>query len=76
MFRPLFETSVLSDNFLSLGSFFLTFSRAVSAGTGEWLTREQHEEVSVNNEPPEYDFAVRVNVDSITSLFSDGKSFT
>lgn len=46
---------------------------AVSAGTGEWLTREQHEEVSVNNEPPEYDFAVRVNGDSMTPLFSDGQ---
>ncbi len=29
--------------------------------------------MSVNNEPPEYDFAVRVNGDSITSLFSDGQ---
>lgn len=46
---------------------------AVSAGTGEWLTREQHEEVSVNNEPPEHDFAVRVNGDSMTPLFSDGQ---
>jgi phage repressor protein C with HTH and peptisase S24 domain len=46
---------------------------AVSAGTGEWLTREQHEEVSVNNKPPEYDFAVRVNGDSMTPLFSDGQ---
>jgi repressor LexA len=46
---------------------------AVSAGTGEWLTREQHEEVSVNNEPPEHDFAVRVNGDSMTPLFSNGQ---
>lgn len=29
--------------------------------------------MSVNNEPPKYDFAVRVNGDSITSLFSDGQ---
>lgn len=28
--------------------------------------------MSVNNEPPEYDFAVRVN-GAITSLFSDGQ---
>ena len=46
---------------------------AVSAGTGEWLTREQHEEVPVNNEPPEHDFAVRVNGDSMTPLFSNGQ---
>lgn len=46
---------------------------AVSAGTGEWLTDEQHEEVMVNNEPPEHDFALRVNGDSMIPLFSDGQ---
>ena len=46
---------------------------AVSAGTGEWLTDEQHEEITVNNEPPMHDFALRVNGDSMIPLFSDGQ---
>lgn len=46
---------------------------AVSAGTGEWLTDEQHEEITVNNEPPIHDFALRVNGDSMIPLFSDGQ---
>ena len=46
---------------------------SVSAGTGEWLTDEQHEEVTVNNEPPAHDFALRVNGDSMTPTFSDGQ---
>ena len=46
---------------------------SVSAGTGEWLTDEQHEEITVNNEPPMHDFALRVNGDSMIPLFSDGQ---
>ncbi|MCZ0743557.1 XRE family transcriptional regulator [Ligilactobacillus sp. UO.C109] len=46
---------------------------SVSAGTGEWLTDEQHEEVMVNNVPPAHDFALRVNGDSMTPTFSDGQ---
>ena len=46
---------------------------SVSAGTGEWLTDEQHEKVIVNNEPPVHDFALRVNGDSMIPLFSDGQ---
>lgn len=46
---------------------------SVSAGTGEWLTDEQHEKVTVNNEPPVHDFALRVNGDSMTPMFADGQ---
>lgn len=46
---------------------------SVSAGTGEWLTDEQHEKVIVNNEPPVHDFALRVNGDSMTPMFADGQ---
>lgn len=46
---------------------------SVSAGTGEWLDDEQHEEITVNNEPPVHDFALRVNGDSMIPLFSDGQ---
>lgn len=53
--------------------FYVDVLGAVSAGTGEWLTKEQHEEVTVNNEPPTYDFALRVNGDSMTPTFSDGQ---
>ncbi|WP_278914877.1 XRE family transcriptional regulator [Ligilactobacillus agilis] len=53
--------------------FYVDVLGAVSAGTGEWLTKEQHEEVAVNNEPPTYDFALRVNGDSMTPIFSDGQ---
>ena len=53
--------------------FYVDVLGAVSAGTGEWLTKEQHEEVAVNNEPPTYDFALRVNGDSMTPTFSDGQ---
>ena len=53
--------------------FYVDVLGAVSTGTGEWLTKEQHEEVAVNNEPPTYDFALRVNGDSMTPIFSDGQ---
>ena len=53
--------------------FYVDVLGAVSAGTGEWLTKEQHEDVAVNNEPPTYDFALRVNGDSMTPIFSDGQ---
>lgn len=52
-------------------TYYIDVLGAVSAGTGEWLTREQHEEVAVNNEPPTYDFALRVNGDSMTPMFAD-----
>ena len=54
-------------------TYYVDVLGSVSAGTGEWLTDEQHEEVMVNNEPPEHDFALRVNGDSMIPLFSDGQ---
>lgn len=54
-------------------TYYVDVLGAVSAGTGEWLTDEQHEEVMVNNEPPAHDFALRVNGDSMTPAFSDGQ---
>lgn len=54
-------------------TYYVDVLGAVSAGTGEWLTDEQHEEITVNNEPPEYDFALRVNGDSMIPLFSNGQ---
>lgn len=54
-------------------TYYVDVLGAVSAGTGKWLTDEQHEEITVNNEPPEYDFALRVNGDSMIPLFSDGQ---
>lgn len=54
-------------------TYYVDVLGAVSAGTGEWLTDEQHEEITVNNEPPEHDFALRVNGDSMTPTFSDGQ---
>ena len=54
-------------------SYTINVLGAVSAGTGEWLTDEQHEEITVNNEPPMHDFALRVNGDSMIPLFSDGQ---
>ena len=44
---------------------------AVSAGTGEWLDEEQHNHVAVSEQPPVYDFAVRVNGDSMEPMFAD-----
>lgn len=54
-------------------TYYVDVLGSVSAGTGEWLTDEQHEEVMVNNEPPAHDFALRVNGDSMTPAFSDGQ---
>ncbi|MYU85872.1 LexA family transcriptional regulator [Lactobacillus salivarius] len=54
-------------------TYYVDVLGSVSAGTGEWLTDEQHEEVTVNNEPPAHDFALRVNGDSMTPTFSDGQ---
>ncbi|ABD99057.1 LexA family transcriptional regulator [Ligilactobacillus salivarius] len=54
-------------------TYYVDVLGSVSAGTGEWLTDEQHEEVMVNNEPPAHDFALRVNGDSMTPIFSDGQ---
>lgn len=54
-------------------TYYVDVLGAVSAGTGEWLTDEQHEEITVNNEPPMHDFALRVNGDSMIPLFSDGQ---
>ncbi|WP_369022373.1 LexA family transcriptional regulator [Ligilactobacillus salivarius] len=54
-------------------TYYVDVLGSVSAGTGEWLTDEQHEEVMVNNEPPTHDFALRVNGDSMTPTFSDGQ---
>lgn len=54
-------------------TYYVDVLGSVSAGTGEWLTDEQHEEVMVNNEPPAHDFALRVNGDSTTPTFSDGQ---
>lgn len=54
-------------------TYYVDVLGSVSAGTGEWLTDEQHEEVMVNNQPPAHDFALRVNGDSMTPTFSDGQ---
>lgn len=54
-------------------TYYVDVLGSVSAGTGEWLTDEQHEEVTVNNEPPAHDFALRVNGNSMIPLFSDGQ---
>lgn len=54
-------------------TYYVDVLGSVSAGTGEWLTDEQHEEVMVNNEPPAHDFALRVNGDPMTPTFSDGQ---
>lgn len=54
-------------------TYYVDVLGSVSAGTGEWLTDEQHDEVMVNNEPPAHDFALRVNGDSMTPTFSDGQ---
>lgn len=54
-------------------TYYVDVLGSVSAGTGEWLDDEQHEEITVNNEPPMHDFALRVNGDSMIPLFSDGQ---
>lgn len=45
----------------------------VSAGTGEWLDGQQPEPVTVEGPLPYYDFAVRVNGNSMTPTFSNGE---
>ncbi|WP_241690430.1 S24 family peptidase [Ligilactobacillus salivarius] len=68
---------ILLDNSYSINDKDNTYTievlGSVSAGTGEWLTDEQYDEVMVNNEPPAHDFALRVNGDSMTPTFSDGQ---
>lgn len=57
----------------SNNTYYVDVLGSVSAGTGEWLTDEQHEKVMLNNEPPAHDFVLRVNGDSMTPTFSDGQ---
>ncbi len=46
---------------------------AVSAGTGEWLDGQSKETVTIEGPIPKYDFAVRVNGNSMEPTFSDGE---
>lgn len=46
---------------------------AVSAGTGEWLDGQSSETVTIEGPIPRYDFAVRVNGNSMEPTFSDGE---
>lgn len=45
----------------------------VSAGTGEWLDGQDSEIVTIEGPIPHYDFAVRVNGNSMEPTFSDGE---
>jgi Predicted transcriptional regulator len=45
----------------------------VSAGTGEWLDGQAKETVTIEGPIPKYDFAVRVNGNSMEPTFSDGE---
>lgn len=45
----------------------------VSAGTGEWLDEQAKETVTIEGPIPKYDFAVRVNGNSMEPTFSDGE---
>lgn len=45
----------------------------VSAGTGEWLDEQAKETVTIEGPIPHYDFAVRVNGNSMEPTFSDGE---
>lgn len=45
----------------------------VSAGTGEWLDGQSKETVTIEGPIPHYDFAVRVNGNSMEPTFSDGE---
>lgn len=46
---------------------------AVSAGTGEWLDDQSPETVTIEGPIPRYDFAVRVNGNSMEPTFSNGE---
>lgn len=46
---------------------------SVSAGTGEYLQDWKPEEILVDNIPDEYDYALKVNGDSMEPLFADGQ---
>ena len=46
---------------------------AVSAGTGEWLDGQSPETVTIEGPIPRYDFAVRVNGNSMEPTFSNGE---
>lgn len=45
----------------------------VSAGTGEYLQDWKPEEILVDNAPDVYDYALKVNGDSMEPLFADGQ---
>lgn len=45
----------------------------VSAGTGEWMDGQAKETVTIEGPIPHYDFAVRVNGNSMEPTFSDGE---
>lgn len=45
----------------------------VSAGTGEWLDGQDSEVVTIEGPIPRYDFAVRVNGNSMEPTFSNGE---
>lgn len=45
----------------------------VSAGTGEWLDGQAKETVTIEGPIPKYDFAVRVNGNSMEPTFNDGE---
>ena len=46
---------------------------SVSAGTGEYLQDWKPEEILVDNAPDVYDYALKVNGDSMEPLFADGQ---
>lgn len=45
----------------------------VSAGTGEWLDGQSKETITIEGPIPRYDFAVRVNGNSMEPTFSNGE---
>lgn len=46
---------------------------SVSAGTGEYLQEWKPEEILVDNVPQKYDYALKVNGNSMEPLFADGQ---